>query len=117
MTCVLCFLWKDPVHIVLHAAAAAMIILFSAFVSSGLILRQVPFSQPLGRGEMLGPIAPIIAVVGSCAMTLGGIHYLATANQTWFVAYLILLGVITIGAYVHSRKVIRRRCNLEWFHE
>lgn len=114
---VLSFVWSDPLHIALHCVVAALLIAFSAFVSSGLIFRQIPFSQPLGRGEMLGPMAPLMAVVGSLAMTLGAIHYLASANIVWFSGYLVLLLVVTIGAYYRSRQVIRRRCNLEWFHE
>lgn len=114
---ILGWVWRDPLHVALHCIVAALLVAFSAFVSSGLIFRQVPFSQPLGRGEMLGPMAPLMAVVGSLAMTLGGIHYLASTNLYWFLGYLVLLFVVTILAYCRSRQVIRRRCNLEWFHE
>lgn len=109
--------WQDMLSVSLHLLAAALVILISAFVSTGLVFRQVPFSQPLGRGEMLGPIAPLLSVVGSIAMTLGGLHYLASERLEWFCGYLLLLAVVTWVAQRYSRKTIRRRCNLEWFHE
>ncbi|MEL6109462.1 MAG: hypothetical protein AAFU85_25925 [Planctomycetota bacterium] len=117
LTLVLAAVWNDPVHVGLHVAAATMLVIFSAFFSSGLIFRQIPFSQPLGRGEMLGPVAPLLAAAGSVAMLLGGLHYLASARLSWFCGYLLLLAVITVATYFHSRRVIRRRCNLEWFHD
>ena len=117
LTLILAALWNEPLHVALHVVAATLLVVFSAFFSSGLIFRQLPFSQPLGRGEMLGPVAPLLAVAGSVAMTLGGLHYLASANLIWFCGYLLLLAVVTVATYFHSRRVIRRRCNLEWFHD
>lgn len=117
LTAVLSWVWRDPVPVVFHVVAAALLILFSAFVSSGMIFRQIPFSQPLGRGEMIGPIAPMMAVVGAWAMMLAGVHYLASVSLLWFCGYLVLLVLATWIAYRYSRATIRRRCNLEWFHE
>lgn len=117
MTLVLCGLWSDPVSIVLHLLAALILIFFSAYVSSGLIFRQIPFSQPLGRGEMVGPIAPLMALIGTIAMSLGTLHYLATIQLSWFAGYVVLLFALTLAARAYTKRIIRRRCNLEWYHE
>lgn len=114
---VLPFVWQDYWHVMLHAIVASLVVMFSTYVSSGLIFRQIPFSQPMGRGEMIGPMAPLMAVVGSIAMVLGGLHYLACASLGWFVAYIAFLSIVTLIAKYQSKQIIRRRCNLEWFHD
>lgn len=113
---VLATTWSSMASVVLHTLAASLLVAQSTYLTSAIAFRVIPFSRPLGRGEMLGSIAPLLATTGTYAMTMGGIHYLATSNYIWFSGYLGLMVGVTILLRIYAQQQIRRKCNLEVFH-
>ena len=101
MTVAFAIAWRDPIHAFLQTAAGWCVVVICSQVCSAIQIRRWPATEPMTRGESLGPILPLLSAVGVTVGFLGAMH-LAVAPSP--VAFSIYLGVL-IGLAVLSRKV------------
>ncbi len=102
--------WSDPLHVVLHAIVGWMVILGAGYACQMGIMRRLPFSAPLGRGESLGSIAPFSAAVTGSAFTLAAVHFAtADAGIGPFMVYAFLLGGLVLFLRRQAMRVSLRR--------
>lgn len=105
---VLSWQWKN----VLHAFACTMI---SSLAVAGIlwascagVLRRIPFSDPLSRGESFGPIAVFAGVSGSVLTGLGFCHFALLQIPAGFWIQMCLLIVAAVTTRIVSFRCIVR---------
>ena len=109
--------WRDPLHVLVHVAVGWLVVLGAGYASAMGILRSVPFSAPLARGESFGPIALFAGSVSGVAVFLAVVHYHVLKSAPGLVAYLAGLVVLVLVLRELARRVLSRRFAVEVLHE
>ncbi|MFO0976155.1 MAG: hypothetical protein U0996_07125 [Planctomycetaceae bacterium] len=95
---VLSWQWKNVAHAFACTLASAIAVAGILWASCAGVLRRVPFSDPLSRGESFGPIAMFAGIAGSVLTGLGFCHFalLQIPSGFWIqLALLVLAAGIT----------------------
>jgi hypothetical protein len=93
------WLWGDPIHALLHAAAGWLLADVTSRLTLSSVITAPPLSRSLARGESLGRIGMISAVV-SGAVAGGGLLYVLACESAWIVASLVattIAGSLAVG--------------------
>ncbi|MBP88800.1 MAG: hypothetical protein CMJ64_19160 [Planctomycetaceae bacterium] len=106
---VFAFRWQNPLVALLHAFVGWLVIQGTGYGCAAAIMRKLPFTSPLGRGESLGPIAPFAAAVSSVAGLLATIHYYSARIPAAFAAYIASLFVLVLILRWLARRITDRR--------
>jgi hypothetical protein len=82
------WLWGDPIHALLHAAAGWLLADVTSRLTLSSVITAPPLSRSLARGESLGRIGMISAVV-SGAVAGAGLLYALACESAWTVAAVV----------------------------
>ncbi|MCR4414610.1 MAG: hypothetical protein NUV77_19510 [Thermoguttaceae bacterium] len=100
--------WRDPLDAAENVLAGWLAILAAGHASQIGVLRGLPFAAPAARGETMGPIAMFAALVSGTAMSLVGLHYLASQRFWTFAAYLGGLAVAVLALRAAASRVLEQ---------
>ena len=100
--------WQNPLHALLHFIAAVLVVAIANQACAMIQLRRIPFSEPAGRGESFGAVAPMMAAVSFVAGFLAAIHFVAAVSLWGLLGYLGCLALaLAILTYIRSIRIPR----------
>lgn len=105
---VLTWQWKNAAHALACTVASAIAVAGILWASCAGVLRRVPFSDPLSRGESFGPIALFAGVSGSVLTGLGFCHFALLQIRFGFWIHLAVLVVAAGVTRVLSVRFIAK---------
>jgi hypothetical protein len=100
--------WRHPLDAAENVLAGWLAVLAAGHASQIAVLRALPFTAPVSRGQTMGPIALFAALVSGTAMSLVGLHYVASQWFWAFAAYLGGLGIVVVALRAVARRTLEK---------
>ena len=85
--------WRQPLAAALHGLIAWLEVLIVGHLSLRAVPFDLPFSRPAARGDVLGPLAPWLALVATAATGLAAAQYFVGPRLSGIAALLSLLAL------------------------